>query len=94
VFDQSNATFLTAEAQVDQAQRQLDLANHNLERGKLLAPFKGTIAGIEVKSFGQVAAGQGDLTLYSDDRFEMSLVVALRNVPKPDRWAGGRGEGG
>lgn len=74
-FDQSQATFLTAKAQLDQAQRQLDLANHNLDRSKLLAPFRGTIAGVEVKSFAQVAPGQTIVTLYSDDRFEISFLV-------------------
>jgi RND family efflux transporter MFP subunit len=75
VFDQANAALLTAKAQLEQARRQLDLANHNLDRGTLLAPFKGTIAGVEVKSFGQVSPGQPIVTLYSDDRFEMSFVV-------------------
>jgi len=74
-FDQSKATLLTARAQLAQAHRQLDLANHNLDRGKLLAPFAGTIAGVQVKSFGQVAPGQVVVTLYSDDSFEMSFSV-------------------
>ena len=51
------------------------MANHNLDRSKLLAPFSGTIARIEVKSFAQVAAGQPIVTLYSDDRFEMSFLA-------------------
>src|ERR1700682_3635359 len=55
VFDQSRATLLSSRAQLDQARRQLDLANHNLDRSKLLAPFSGTIARVEVKSFAQVA---------------------------------------
>ena len=75
VFDQSNANFLTAKAQLDQARRQFELANHNLDRSKLLAPFTGTISGVEVKSFAQVGAGQPIVTLYSDDRFEISFVV-------------------
>jgi RND family efflux transporter MFP subunit len=74
-FDQSRAALLTARAQLDQARRQAELANHNLDRSKLLAPFKGTIAGVEVKSFAQVAAGQPIVTLYSDDRFEMSFLA-------------------
>jgi RND family efflux transporter MFP subunit len=74
-FDQSNATFLTARAQLDKSQRQLELASHDLDRSKLLAPFSGTIAGVEVKSFAQVTAGQPIVTLYSDDRFEISFVV-------------------
>ena len=75
VFDQSRATLLTSRAQLDQARRQLELANHNLDRSRLLAPFAGTIARVEVKSFAQVAAGQPIATLYSDDRFEMSFLA-------------------
>ena len=51
------------------------MANHNLDRSKLLAPFSGTIARVEVKSFAQVTAGQPIATLYSDDRFEMSFLA-------------------
>jgi RND family efflux transporter MFP subunit len=75
VWDVSNATLLTARAQLDQAKRQFDLANHGLERSKLLAPFTGAIAGVEVKSFAQVAPGQPIVTLYSDESFEMSFLV-------------------
>ena len=75
VFDQSKATLLAARAQLDQARRQMELANHNLDRSKLLAPFTGTIARVEVKSFAQVAAGQPIVTFYSDDRFEMSFLA-------------------
>jgi RND family efflux transporter MFP subunit len=75
VFDQSRATLLSSRAQHDQARRQLELANHNLDRSKLLAPFGGTIARVEVKSFAQVAAGQPIATLYSDDKFEMSFLA-------------------
>jgi RND family efflux transporter MFP subunit len=75
IFDQSRATLLTARAQLDQAKRQLELAEHNLDRSKLVAPFSGTIARVEVKSFAQVSAGQPIVTLYSDDRFEMSFLI-------------------
>lgn len=74
-YDQSKTNLLSAQAQLDQARRQLDLANHNLDRSKLLAPFSGTIARVEVKSFAQVTAGQAIVTLYSDDRFETSFLV-------------------
>jgi RND family efflux transporter MFP subunit len=66
---------LGSRAQFDQARRQLELANHNLDRSKLLAPFSGTIARVEVKSFAQVAAGQLIVTLYSDDRLEISFLA-------------------
>jgi RND family efflux transporter MFP subunit len=74
-FDQSRAALLTSRAQLDQARRQLELTNHNLDRSMLLAPFSGTIARVEVKSFAQVTAGQPIVTLYSDDRFEISFLV-------------------
>ena len=74
-FDQSKATLLSSRAHLDQARRQLELADHNLDRSKLLAPFSGAIARVEVKSFAQVAAGQPIVTLYSDDRFEMSFLA-------------------
>lgn len=74
-FDQSKAALLTARAQLDQARRQMELASHNLDRSKLLAPFTGTIARVEVKSFAQIAAGQPIVTLYSDDELEMSFLA-------------------
>ena len=66
---------LTTRAQLEQTKRQLELATHNLDRSKLLAPFTGTIAGVEVKSFAQVTTGQPIVTLYSDERFETSFLV-------------------
>jgi len=75
LFDQSKSALLSSRAQLDQAQRQLELANHNLARSSIVAPFSGAIARVEVKSFAQVAAGQPIVTLYSDDRFEMSFLA-------------------
>jgi RND family efflux transporter MFP subunit len=74
-LDQARATLLSTRAQLEQARRQLDLAKHNLDRSKLLAPFSGTIAGVDVKSFAQVAPGQVVVTLYSDESLEMSFTV-------------------
>jgi RND family efflux transporter MFP subunit len=80
IFDQSKATALSAQAQLEQARRQLVLANHNLDRSKLLAPFSGTIARVEVKSFAQVGAGQPVVTLYTDDRFEIPFLVSAATL--------------
>jgi len=52
----------------------------NLDRSKLLAPFAGTIARVEIKSFAQIAGGQPITTLYSDDRFECRSG-AVTDVP-------------
>jgi RND family efflux transporter MFP subunit len=79
-FDQSKATLLSSQAQLEQSRRQLALANHNLDRSKLLAPFSGTIARVEVRSFAQVAAGQPIVTLYSDDRFEIPFLVSAATL--------------
>src|SRR5206468_10406610 len=73
-FKQSNATVLSSGAQLDQARRQLEFADQNLDRSKLPAPFAGTIARVEIKSFAQVAAGQPVATLYRDDSFEMNFL--------------------
>jgi RND family efflux transporter MFP subunit len=75
IFDQSRAGLLTARAQLDQARHQLELATHTLDRSRLLAPFAGIIARVDVKSFSQVTAGQPIVTLYNDDRFETSFLV-------------------
>ena len=75
VLDQAKAALLSSRAQLTQARSQSEIASHNLDRGQLLAPFTGTIAKVEVKSFAQVAAGQPILTLYSDDRFEASFLA-------------------
>ena len=75
IYDQSRTTLVTARAQLDQARRQEDLARHNLERSRMLAPFNGTIAGVAVKSFAQIGPGQPIVTLYSDDRFEVSFLA-------------------
>ena len=75
IHDQSRATLLTSKAQLDQAKRQLELTDHNLDRSKLVAPFSGTVARVDVRSFAQVTAGQPILTLYSDDRFDMSFLA-------------------
>jgi RND family efflux transporter MFP subunit len=74
-FDRAQASVLGARAQRDQAQRQLELANHSLERSKLVAPFAGKIARVDVRSFTQVTAGQPILTLFSDDRLETSFLA-------------------
>ena len=39
------------------------------------APFSGTIARVDVKSFAQIAAGQPVLSLFSDDGFEISFLA-------------------
>jgi RND family efflux transporter MFP subunit len=74
-FDRAQAALLGARAQRDQTARQRDLANHNLERSKLAAPFSGTIARVDVKSFAQITAGQPVLSLFSDDGFDISFLA-------------------
>jgi RND family efflux transporter MFP subunit len=74
-FDRAQAAVRGARAQREQAARALEVAEHNLDRSKLVAPFTGTIARVDVKSFTQVAAGQPVLTLFSDDNFDCSFLA-------------------
>ena len=76
VFDQSRATLLSSRAQLDQARRQLELANHNLDRSKLL----GAVRRHHRPRRSQILCPgrrrtTHRVTLYSDDRFEMSFLA-------------------
>ena len=92
IFDQSKATLLTARAQLDQAKRQLELADHNLDRSKLVAPFSGTIAASRSSHSHRFQPGQPIVTLYSDDRFEMSFLH-FPDLSNPEGRATGHRQG-
>ena len=74
-FERSESTMKSSFAQVEQAQKQLDIANENLAKSKLVAPFDGLIASIEAESFANVSPGQTILELYSEGAFELSVSV-------------------
>lgn len=70
----------TTAAQVVQAQRQLDLAEDNLTKAALKAPFDGIISNVEVQSFANVAPGNAALGLYKDDAYEVAFSVPFEVV--------------
>lgn len=74
-YDNAEAMLDTTSAQVDQASRRLEIAEDNLAKTALTAPFDGYIASVEVDAFATAAAGRSVLTLYADDAFETEISV-------------------
>lgn len=74
-FDDAKAAVDTARAQREQASKRLEIARDNLAKTELKAPFQGTIAKVEVSSYGTIPAGQRTLTLYADNAFETAFTV-------------------
>ncbi len=74
-FDQATSTLSRSKAQVDQAQKQLNIAQENLSKATLISPFDGVVSSVDVESFAQVPAGQQILGLYSEGSFEISFRV-------------------
>ncbi len=66
-----------AEAQVQQARKQVEVAKDNLSKTKLIAPFDGVIGAIEVESFEIVNPGTAIVSLYKPDHFEARFGVSL-----------------
>jgi RND family efflux transporter MFP subunit len=74
-FDDAEAAVDTAGAQQEQAAKQLEIAQDNLAKTELKAPFQGTIAKVEVSSYAIILAGQRTLTLFADNAFETAFTV-------------------
>lgn len=74
-FDNAEAAVDTARAQLDQASKRLEIAQDNLAKTKLTAPFDGTVASVKVSSYETISAGQPMLTLYADNAFETAFTV-------------------
>jgi len=74
-FERSESTMKSSLAQVQQAQKQLDIAEENLSKSKLVVPFDGIIARVEAESFANVSPGQTILELFSEGAFELAVSV-------------------
>jgi len=74
-FETSESTMRSSLAQVEQAQKQLDIAEENLSKSKLVAPFDGLIARVEAESFANISPGQTILELFSEGAFELAVSV-------------------
>ncbi|MAK44667.1 MULTISPECIES: efflux RND transporter periplasmic adaptor subunit [unclassified Spongiibacter] len=74
-YDDAEAALATAAAQLERAEQGLALAEENLRKSALRAPFDGIVANVRAKAFATVAAGQTLLTLYSENAFEVAFSV-------------------
>jgi RND family efflux transporter MFP subunit len=74
-FDDAKAAVDTARAKREQSSKRLEIAQDNLAKTELKAPFQGTIAKVEVSSYATIPAGQPTLTLYAGNAFETAFTV-------------------
>ncbi|MDJ0612882.1 MAG: efflux RND transporter periplasmic adaptor subunit [Rhizobiaceae bacterium] len=77
VADKARTDAETSAARVVQAERNLETANENLGKAKLVAPFDGIINSVEVQSFANVGVGAAIATIYAIDAFESSFSVSF-----------------
>ncbi|MHA7944862.1 efflux RND transporter periplasmic adaptor subunit [Formosa sp. 3Alg 14/1] len=57
------------------AMHELNSAHYNLNGTKLIAPFNGKIANIEIKQYEQINAGEDIMTLINDAVFEVEFYL-------------------
>ncbi|PIE71099.1 MAG: hypothetical protein CSA22_05080 [Deltaproteobacteria bacterium] len=69
-----------ANAQVQQARKQVEAAKDNLSKSKLIAPFDGVIGKIGVESFEMVSPGTTVVSLYKPNTFEAQFGVSLEII--------------
>lgn len=74
-YEQSENAMQSSLAQVEQAQKQLDISQENLSKAQLVAPFDGLVSSVEAESFSSVSPGQAVLGLYSESAFELAFSV-------------------
>lgn len=81
-FETALANLRGARGGVGVAQSQLDIAERDLAKSELKAPFAGVIAKRNVDEFEEVSAGQAIFTLQTEGEFEVkvSLPETLINV--------------
>ena len=75
--DQAMATWKSNEAQEEQARKQLETAEQDVDRAVLKAPFDGIISSVDMQSFTNVTAGAPVATIYADDEFESAFTVSF-----------------
>ncbi len=74
-LDQATAAFEAAAGQLNLARSRLGLAERDLEKTRLRAPFDGVIALREIEPFVEVKVGDTVLQLDSDGAFEVELSI-------------------
>lgn len=81
-LDQSRTNMETSNAQEVQARKQVALAEENLEKATIKAPFDGVISAVNVQSFENVNPGQGVANIYQESGFEISFTVSYDVVSR------------
>lgn len=76
-LDNARTEARTRDASLAQARRALEIAQQDLTRATLRAPFEGIINSVEVDSFATVNSGQAIATLYRPDQFEVSFTAGF-----------------
>ncbi len=81
-YDSAEAAFRNAEGSVGVAQSQLEIAQRDVAKTDLLAPFDGVIASRPVEVFEEVTTGQSIYALQTSgqDKVEASLPETLINI--------------
>jgi RND family efflux transporter MFP subunit len=74
-FDAAESDLHAAEAELDSARAQQSLAEENLSKADLVAPFDGTIARINASAFDIVSPGTPVVSIYSSTQFEVLFSV-------------------
>ncbi len=69
-----------AQAQVQQARKQVEVTKDNLSKARLIAPFDGVIGKIHVESFEMVSPGGTVVSLYKPNNFEARIGVSLEII--------------
>lgn len=81
-LDSATATLKNAEGAVGVSRSQLDVAERNLTKTELLAPFTGVISRKEVEVFEEVSGGQAIYAMQTagEDKIDGSLPETLINT--------------
>ncbi len=81
-FDDAATAMDTARAMREQAKKRLEIAQYNLLKTEIKAPFQGTVAKVDATSYATISSGQYMLTIYADNAFEASFTVPSSVISK------------
>ncbi len=74
-LDQAEVQYDNARSQASVAQSRLALAERDLASTRMLAPFSGVVASVEVEPFTEIVSGQSVIVVQSGDAFEVIVSV-------------------
>lgn len=74
-FDQATTALATSAAQLTQATRQVELAQDNLKKAVIRAPYNGVISSVDAAPFATITPASPMLSMYSVSDYEISFSV-------------------